>query len=360
MKAFDKPDSESPFLSFVRKEYNFGRGSDLRRKLANKETVEELISPLGISIPKKLHFMEDINDLRKIDLPEKFVLKYARGWASRGVMLLTHMGNRRYFCLLSQRVMNIDEMIETQRRIANSFNNENLWLIEQMVESPISGKPIPLDYKFYCFQGEIGLIAQIDRNSNPPKIALMNGDFTPLRHKTDYVLKTANAQMGIPAVPLYAHDLQEWARILSRFTDSPFVSIDLYDGVSGPSFGEFTFSPGGTHKRMWVYEHQFIEKLDSLFMKAEVDLLENKPSALPRPREPKGSHVPAEAYAYLAASVLSGSVRAADRLREYAEVQENSAADLAAAWAEIRDLIKRRHLNSVNDRERFIKKMKSQ
>ncbi|MGR3439039.1 ATP-grasp fold amidoligase family protein [Alterinioella nitratireducens] len=356
MKAFDKPDSESPFLNFVRKEYNFGRGSEFRRELANKEVVGDLISPLGISIPKKLRFMEDINDLRNIDLPERFVLKYARGWASRGVMLLTYAGGGKYFCLLSQRVMDVAGLIETQIQIANSFKNENLWLIEEMVESPVNGKPIPLDYKFYCFRGEVGLIAQIDRNSSPPKIALMNGDFTPLRHKTDYVLKTANAQMGIPAVPLHANDLLAWARILSRFTDSPFVSIDLYDGIPGPSFGEFTFSPGGTHKRMWVYGHEFLQKLDQLFVKAEKDLLEGNSPALPGLKAYEGSHVSPEAYAYLAASVLGGSVRAADRLREYAEANASAAPNLVTAWTEIRDLIKTRHQNSVDDRNRFLKK----
>lgn len=356
MKAFDKPDSDSPFLSFVRKEYNFGRGSELRRKLANKESVESMISPLGISMPKKFHFMEDIREIRTIDLPEKFVLKYARGWASRGVMLLTHEGNGKYFCLLSQRIMDVDELIENQSQIAKGFNRNNLWFIEEMVESPINGKPIPLDYKFYCFRGEVGLVAQIDRNSNPPQIALMNGDFTPLRHKTDYVLKTVNAQMGIPAVPLHAHDLVEWARILSRFTDSPFVSIDLYDGVSGPTFGEFTFSPGGTHKRMWVYGHNFLQKLDDLFLKAEADLLKGNSSALPGLEVPKGSHVPPKAYAYLVASVLGGSVRAADRLREYAEANADTTPDLVRAWSEIRDLIKMRHQNSVKSRHKFLKR----
>lgn len=356
MKTFDKLDSESPFLSFVRKEYNFGRGSELRRNLANKEVVGDMISHLGISIPQKLHFFEDINELRNVDLPERFVLKYARGWASRGVMPLVHAGQGQYFCLLSQRVMDVDEIIDSQLRIAKSFNNNNLWLIEEMVESPINGKPIPLDYKFYCFRGEVGMVVQIDRNSTPPKVALMDGEFMPLQHKKDYVLKTENAQMGIPVVPLHAHDLLEWARILSCFTDSPFVSIDLYDGISGPSFGEFTFSPGGTHKRMWVYGHDFLDKLDNLFVQAESSLREGNSPSLPKLEVPKGKHVPLEAYAYLAASVLGGSMRAADRLKEYAKNSAFDDPDLAESWGAIHNLIKARHYNSVNDRKVFLKK----
>lgn len=361
-KLFDENDENSPFLSFVRREFHQGRGTEFRKSLSRKTEVDRLLPDFRIRPPRKLAILNDIADLADHDLPDLFVLKYANGWAARGVMLLQKVRARHYFCHLRQKSMSLEQICTSQTKIAKSFSGQRSWIVEEMVESIIPGKPIPLDYKFYCFRDAIGLVVQIDRNCYPPKVSLLDEWFAPLRHKTDYVLLSKNSQLGIPLIPLHALEFLDAARELSCFTDSPFVSIDLYDSSDGPVFGEFTFSPGGTHRRMWVYSRAFLAGLDSKFAAAEAMLAKNGrtlPSAtadpvaaIPAPEE----QAPLE-YGALASSVLNGFTRAAERLSGLctaANPNDPRSEVLARSWRHIAKLIAERQKNSLEDRRRFV------
>ena len=357
MPKFDKPDEDSPFLSFVRKEFHQGRGTDLRKELADKTTVHEHLRDLSIRAPGRIAELSDIDHFSSLDLPERFVLKYAHGWSSRGVMLIQRMAPESYFCFLSQQLMSAKEIVERQNKTASSFSGPDSWIIEEMVESTIAGKPIPLDYKFQCFRGRIGLVVQIDRNVYPPKVAIMDENFAPLTHKVDYVLRSKNAQIGVPVVPLHADALYSWAKFLSCYTDSPFVGVDLYDSPSGPYFGEFTFSPGGTHRRMWVYSHGFLEELDRIFLEGQTELLQGKTNEGASPGARETAFTSPELYSHLAGAVLDGSLRAASRLEALCRSSEGRAAgwpDLELAWKKIGELIFRRQTYSLNDRLGYI------
>lgn len=267
--TFDKKDSESPFLSFVAAEFR-KRGTPLRKQLSNKAHAAKLVSELGLKVPQRHRTLDDITTLKESDLGARAVLKYGRGWASRGVMLLEKSRPEFYFDYMGLRELSLDELIKRQQQVATSFGHSNpCWFIEDFIE-PAQEAHIPFDYKFYVFaKKEIGLVVQIDRNSSPARIALMDGNFKPLVHGTDYKISSENAQPGVAVPPQNAVAMAWWALKLALQTDSPFVSIDLYDSASGPVFGEFTFSPGGTHKRMFTFSKDQIELFDVLFAAAE-------------------------------------------------------------------------------------------
>lgn len=358
---FDRTDEESVFLSFVKEEFVNGRGTKLRSELADKDKVLKYIEKFDITWPNRIFEIKDIESIKEASLPSKFVLKYAHGWSSRGVMLLEKIdGSEKYLELLSQRMLSIQDIIDRQVKVASSFNRENLWIVEEKVSSLIPGKKIPFDYKFYCFQGKVGLVVQIDRNTNPPKVCLFNGDFFPLRHKKDYILRSKNAQMGIHLIPYRAEEMLFWAKKLSMETDSPFVSVDLYDGGKGVCFGEFTFSPGGTFKRMWVFSEAYINKLDNMFVVAQKKIDDGVAKDIDSYNTVS---LPLAVYGEYAAYHLNNGPRGSARMAEYfndlATHQNGSDKQwyqhVSKAWNEIHSIAKNQQLNQLKDRERFCK-----
>lgn len=344
-KTFDRPDKDSAFLSFIASEFR-KRGTAKRESLADKTRVGSLINGLGLEQPKRLAEFSDITRFDASVLPESFALKYAHGWSARGVMLLRRVGHDQFFCMLGQNVMTWSQVMEAHLVTAASFvRKADFWVVEELVKSTVSGKPIPFDYKFYCFGSEVALVVQIDRNTYPVKICLLKPDFSPLEHRLDYVLKGRNAQLGTPLVPLHAAHLTAWAKALSAFTGSPFVSVDLYDSPQGPMFGEFTFSPGGTHKRLWVLERSLLDHMDDLYAKAEGDLAAGceasfaTPSGLPHLASP----AECEIYGMLSSAVLNGSRRAATRMWEILRAgPDEGQREYVESWRYISQFLKAR------------------
>lgn len=263
--TFDRGSEDSPFFRFVAKEF-IARGTELRKKLGTKDYGSSIAAGLGLKSAQTFEVSGTPESILARSLPERFVLKYAHGWSARGVMLLqaTDIPDH-FFEQLSQRLLPYDRLIETQYRVSKSFPNKpDEWLLEEWLPSVTPG-PVPFDYKLYTFGTAVGLIVQIDRNTYPVKIALFDGAFNPLHPGRDYILSDS-AQYGQHLLPKHPLQLLRWAATLSQQTDSPFVSIDLFDTPDGPAFGEFTFSPGGLHKRMWRLSAEVISMLDARFM----------------------------------------------------------------------------------------------
>lgn len=273
---FDKPDRESAFLSFVAAEFKT-RGTPLRRKLATKTKVQPLLEEkhlggMALGLPTQRAVLASADEVTPELLGERAALKFANGWSARGVMLLERIREERYFDNFSLRELSIEEIREKQRGVAASFKRKRAeWIIEELLRGPQPG-PVPFDYKFYMFQGQIGAVLQIDRNASPPRVALFDGNWIPMVEDCDYRLTSEDLQPGVPVVPRSVVMLSRWAIELSLMTDAPFVRIDLYDTDRGPVFGEFTFSPGATHKRSFMFSEPTIEGFDRLFTNAGREL----------------------------------------------------------------------------------------
>lgn len=263
---FAPPEShaQSAFLRFVADEFH-KRGTPLRYELASKIGGAKRARQAGIATAHRIAGPIQASDIDLKSLPRRFVIKPMRGWSARGVKILDRIGEDLWFDHLSQREYPRDGVL------GPAADEEDGWLVEDLIASSINGKIIPFDYKFYCFRDRIGVIVQIDRNLYPPRISLFDGNFMPLLHGADYLIRSDKAEPGNHVIPRHAPELRWWAKKLSMLTDSPFVSIDLFDGRDGPVFGEFTFSPGGTHKRLWVYSHELLAALERAFDPADLD-----------------------------------------------------------------------------------------
>jgi hypothetical protein len=345
--GFNRSNAESPFLAFVASEFH-QRGTERRRELAQKIIAHPFVEGLGMRVPQRIAVLDNLDSLSEAGLPDIFVLKLANGWSSRGVMILERTGPDEYFDHMNLQTLNLESIVKIQLEKAESFSRqESRWIVEELVHHTLGVGAIPFDYKFYCFQGEVGLVVQIDRNSGPVKVVLFDGDFRPLKLGTDYLLR-GSAKPGVPVVPLNAPEMLWWAQRLSLEADSPFVSIDMFDSPTGPVFGEFTYSPGGTHRRMFVFSHHQLDRFDRLFTSPgiSVDPLAHTPLELRKSLAHPG-RLPYRAWAGYA---YGGGPRGAERLHTYYRDLAASCEPgdplhgwyrrLSAVWAGIRDRLR--------------------
>lgn len=103
------------------------------------------------------------------------------------------------------------------------------------------GDVLPIDYKFYCFNGIPQAVLVIWDRLNIKKAAFMSRDWKCIKDMS--VEKPSYGKVDeIPLKPKSIEQMFEIAEQLSK--GFPFVRIDLYEINGSPMFGEFTFRPG--------------------------------------------------------------------------------------------------------------------
>ncbi|WP_225973156.1 ATP-grasp fold amidoligase family protein [Nesterenkonia natronophila] len=234
-----------------------------------------------IGLPKQHAVLTSTEQITPEVLGERVALKFAQGWSAKGVMLLERTGEDTYFDHMALREWSLEGIREHQDAVATRFRRKNpAWIVEELLRGAQPGM-VPFDYKFYMFQGQIGMVAQIDRNSSPPRMVKLDRNLKPLIAGRDYRFKPQDLQAGVPIVPRSAVMLSRWAIELSHMTDAPFVRVDLYDTANGPYFGEFTFSSGAEFRGTVTYSDRLLNHFDKLFRDAEKRL---EGEALEQPR----------------------------------------------------------------------------
>ena len=96
-----------------------------------------------------------------------------------------------------------------------------------------------IDYKFYCFHGEVKAVLVIVRPDHADKAAVfMNPDWTFLSD-----ISNRYARFFVPQKPASYDAMLAAAKGLSA--DFPFVRMDFFDWNGQALFGEMTFTPAG-------------------------------------------------------------------------------------------------------------------
>ncbi len=113
-----------------------------------------------------------------------------------------------------------------------------------LCEKYLEGKngALPVDYKFYCFNGEPKYIGNfIERNMAEHTITrgYFNLDWTP----SDVFADKDKMDLSKFEKPQSLQKMIEYARILSH--NFPFVRVDFYEVDGEVFFGEMTFTPTG-------------------------------------------------------------------------------------------------------------------
>jgi hypothetical protein len=218
---------------------------EIYRTLADKLQAREFFEKnLGKSWLVPLFGVWDSEaDIDFDKLPDKFVLKCTHGY---GGMILCR----------NKRKLDEDGARERLKKtLATDFYGRSReWAYcnatpriigEQYVDD--GGGDRPADYKFMCFNGQVGAVC-ISRglgDFSSGVCAFFDRDGFPAGFKRkDYPDKTDGA---FPALPKRFLEMRDAAETLARAIDVPFVRVDFYSVGSRAFFSEFTFYPcGGT------------------------------------------------------------------------------------------------------------------
>jgi TupA-like ATPgrasp len=115
-------------------------------------------------------------------------------------------------------------------------------IVEELLRGP--ERLVPLDYKFFCFNGRPRLIHVVDgRFAGAVTSNLYLPDWTPVEDADWPDGKSIYPHAPVSAPPASLEEMVEVATALSQ--DADFVRVDLYSLGGRIVFGELTNSPGG-------------------------------------------------------------------------------------------------------------------
>lgn len=214
--------------------------------LHDKLKAREFVDSLGMQLPKLHRVYNHPREFNFEDLPYNFVLKPTFSSSSFGVMVLQRYLDE-YHDHLRHRDLTMDQIVREQETLMEKHPHANhRWMVEDRVED-VEGdeQAVPDDYKFFTFQGEIGLIHRTIRAKPYNKHIYFNGDFEPFDQDERLITTVPTlVERDFQDPPINKNAMLRAARIISREVPSPFVRVDMYNTRRGPVFGEFTLVPG--------------------------------------------------------------------------------------------------------------------
>ena len=211
-------------------------------------------------------------EISLIGLPADYVIKPTLQSSTKGVMVI-HRDDAGLWDAMQKRFVTEQEVYELQSEMFHQTKAHGKKIIVEAKILDIADFDIPRDFKAYCFQGEVALILEINRNFKPSQISWYDGDFLPL------------IDGRITSNPEFVKDVAgvrppEWAKLLdlakrtSMAVPTPFASIDMYSTPEGPIVGEITLAPGGLfHGKHYAISPAQQSRMGAQWMDA-ADLLE--------------------------------------------------------------------------------------
>lgn len=203
-------------------------------KCADKLAVREYVQSngFGYMLNDLIAVFDDVKSINWEKLPNSFVLKWNFGSgynylckdksAMNSMIVqkkLSEWGDKKFWLFFSELQYEV-----THKRI----------LCERFIETPNNAL---IDYKFYCFHGEVKAVLVIERiNENAERAVFMTPDWK-FMSDVNYKYK----DYFVPKQPVSLSEMKEAAIKLSE--PFPFVRVDFYEDQGKPIFGEMTFTP---------------------------------------------------------------------------------------------------------------------
>lgn len=224
----------------------------------------------GVDHPIVYGAYGSIDEVQWNDLPHAFVLKTRWGSSNIGVKALIRDGADGYQDLLRSRPWSTEEILEDQRRKeGEGLVSESLFAEELITKE---GQPrIADDWKFYCFNGRVGLSMQRDVRGTAD-MSEWRFRFRDRQWNDLGPIKFVDRLDPSLEDPRYPDELIALAEKLSVIIGRPFIRIDLFESDRGPVLGEFTPAPGPPE----VFTPEVDEMLGTLWEEAEAQRFANE------------------------------------------------------------------------------------
>jgi len=201
--------------------------------LVKQVLAKEITNP-NLIIPKLFSSYDNANEIILDDLPNRFVLK-----ANNGCGNVFVCRNKEEFDLKNAKK-------NLAKSVKQNFAKKNLEYHYKYIKPKIiceellddGSNSLPVDYKFYCFNGKVKCILvcsdRVDENNK--KISYYDINW----NKLDYELDSYKNDFGCNK-PDNLEQMLDIAAELS--TNFKFVRVDLYNINGKIYFGELTFTP---------------------------------------------------------------------------------------------------------------------
>ncbi len=207
----------------------------------SKLRAKELALKANVAAPQLLAGPLGVSDLEFDDYGSSFVIKPNWGASSRGVFVLQRRSNGEFHELIEDVVLGEQQLRdEIKRRVQQSGRGTASELIVE--ESLIDEGARPQEWKAYAFYGAVGIVQQMDRNSNGRwRGRLLDSEGNDLgRIRGDFIYDP-----DLPE-PRDFERILDAARRISLEIPTGFVRVDLFQRTSGEVvFGEVSLIPGG-------------------------------------------------------------------------------------------------------------------
>lgn len=228
-------------------------------KWRRKQVTREVIERLGGNPPKHYWVGEGVrNALAAVRKHGEAVLKPTSGSTGVGVVHLAHATATTHDGVTFQTVQGFVNMLggefrpdeewisflkrETEVRLR--VNDQDEWIVEEALRGREEDSP-PEEYKLFCFDGHISMIAARKPHWDQYHRATFRWfypDWTEILPAPSYQ-EQLNTALLPPEEP-FRGQLEAMARKLSRSVLLPFVRVDLYLAETGIHCGELTQRPG--------------------------------------------------------------------------------------------------------------------
>lgn len=194
---------------------------------------------------------------------DQFVIKPVHATNSWGVATLVRVDERHWTEVSSGNILDFGQLLESLNAPMHKYGFPDKWQLEELL-LPVGGTLAPLaDYKFYAFQGEIGLILQTLGRGEQRRYKWYDAQWEAIAtgKYEDRIDETL-------AGPDDATSLLNAAREISASIPVPFCRIDLYETSGGVYVGELTPEPGGYHE----FHPDIDEMLGAMYEQAQAKL----------------------------------------------------------------------------------------
>ncbi len=205
-----------------------------QRKLSNKANAKEFAMKNNCKVAELYWRGADADTIDFSVLPSHYVIRPTIGHSSGMVYVMENGTN-----LFDKKVYS-HEQIRENLRTALVENPHLEFLIEEFLKNEQGNYGILVDYKFFCFNGEIAAVGVIERrspNSGDESFVDENWNVLP-RITIAYSVPKA-----LPEQPACWDEMVAKVKELSKVYEI-FVRLDFYATDKGAVFGEFTPTPG--------------------------------------------------------------------------------------------------------------------
>jgi hypothetical protein len=207
--------------------------------LTNKSQRDRILADLGLPVPRKLlahGTADEVVDL--IRQHDELVVKPAKGSGSRGVMLLRKVPGG-WLDLRTEEKRTLSEISAKMSAVRIQDAPVRRWVVETLIAGGANASDFPMDYKFYMFQEECGLIVS--------KRHLAKGGLFRWYSPDWRDVETGKHQSMLDPDPVLPKDpaaIVALARSVSTQFPLAFVRVDIIDGRQGAMLSELSPLPG--------------------------------------------------------------------------------------------------------------------